>query len=294
MIYVLKGEQISIQVESKGAELRSLKDNQNNREYMWCADAKYWGKTSPILFPFIGMLKNGEYSFGGKTYKMTKHGFARDMEFALADRTDNSLVFALEDTERTREMFPFRFRLENEYRIVGKNLKIKWRVYNKDTKKMYFSIGGHPAFACPLKEELKRTDCYIKFYGLDEINTTIIDINTGLVNGKHKIYQLEQGFLPITESLFDNDALVLENHQTHKVSLCDERKRPYLSVKFDVPLFGVWSMPDSKASYVCIEPWYGRCDSFDFAGEIQDRDWTNSLEAGDVFEKEYEIKIEAY
>lgn len=291
MIYTLKGTQLSIAVESKGAELKSIKTNDINREYMWSGDSKYWGKTLPILFPFVGALKNGEYTYDGKTYQMSRHGFARDMEFQLAESTQDSLVFALEDTEETREKYPFKFRLEIEYQLDGKSLKVKWRVINKDTKKMYFSIGGHPAFACPMNKELKRTDCYIKFSGTEEIDTSYLDMASGLITGEHVIYKCEKEILPISENLFDNDALIVENSQCSQVSLCDENKAPYLTVDFDAPLFGVWSVPDSNAAYVCIEPWYGRCDSMDFDGELQDRDWTNSLEAGEIFAKEYAINI---
>lgn len=291
MIYVLKGEHITIQVESKGAELKSIKDNQNDCEYIWCGDPKYWGKTSPILFPFVGSLKNSKYSYEGKSYEMGRHGFARDMEFQLANQTEDTLIFSVEDTAETREKYPFKFCLEIEYKIIGKGLSVKWRVINKDTKKMYFSIGGHPAFACPLVKGGKRTDCYIKFDGVDEIKTTYLDMASGLITGEYVTYKLEDSILPISENLFDNDALIIENNQCNKVSLCDENKNTYLTVEFDAPLFGVWSVADSGAAYVCIEPWYGRCDSMNFEGDLQDRDWTNSLEADEVFEKQYEIKI---
>lgn len=291
MIYTIKNNNITVSVESFGAELKSIKDNQNGKEYMWSGDKKYWGKTSPILFPFVGALKDGEYSYEGKKYKMSRHGFARDMEFDFVSQTDSSIIFALEDNEVTKEKYPFSFRLEIEYELKEKNINVKWRVFNKDNKKMYFSIGGHPAFACPLTSGLKRTDCFIKFEGANEIKTTVLEMESGLIPGEYKTYPLKEGFLEIDDTLFDDDALIIENNQLQEVSLCDESKKPYLTVKFDAPLFGVWSVPDSNASYVCIEPWYGRCDSKTFEGTLQDREWTNSLDKGQVFEKTYKICI---
>lgn len=291
MIYTLQNKKLTIRIDSFGAELKSIKDNQSGREYMWSGDKKYWGKTSPILFPFVGSLKNGEYSYRGEKYKIGRHGFAREMEFQFVSQDDCSIVFALEDNEETKKKYPFCFRLEIEYEINEKNVRVKWRVMNKDNKTMYFSIGGHPAFACPMTEGFKRTDCFIKFEGVDGISTTLLEMESGLITGESKKYPLESELLSIHETLFDHDALIIENHQTHQVSLCDENKKPYITVKFDAPLFGVWSVPDSNASYVCIEPWYGRCDSKTFDGELQDRDWTNSIDVGEVFEKEYEICI---
>ncbi|MFQ9514434.1 MAG: aldose 1-epimerase family protein [Eubacterium sp.] len=291
MLHTIKNNELTIQINSLGAELKSIKDNESGREYMWSGNEKYWGKTSPILFPFVGSLKNGEYSYDGKTYKMSRHGFAREMEFELVSQKDNLIVFALENTKETLEKYPFQFRLEIEYEISQKNIKVKWRVINKDYKKMYFSIGGHPAFACPVREGFRRTDCFIKFNDVKEIKTTVLEMASGLITGEYKTYPLESGLLSIDQTLFDDDALIIENNQADTVSLCDENKVPYLTVKFDAPLFGIWSVPDSSASYVCIEPWYGRCDSKTFEGELQDRDWTNSIDSGKMFEREYEICI---
>ena len=87
-LYELKNQEISIAVESLGAELKSLKKLDTGTEYMWCADARYWNRTSPILFPFVGSAKDKKYRTKGQTYAMTQHGFARDMEFELLSRTE--------------------------------------------------------------------------------------------------------------------------------------------------------------------------------------------------------------
>lgn len=50
-LYELKGDKLKIQVESVGAELKSLVDLTNGQEYMWSADPEFWGRTSPVLFP---------------------------------------------------------------------------------------------------------------------------------------------------------------------------------------------------------------------------------------------------
>lgn len=278
-------------VKSQGAELRSLRDKKTGTEHMWRADPKYWGRSAPILFPAVGGLKNGQYRFEGKTYSLEKHGFARNMEFALKEQTEDSLWFSVTDTEQTRESYPFRFLLELGYILEGRNLKVLWRVVNTDQKTMYFSIGGHPAFHCPPGGEGDRTQCYIGFAGTDRIVSSGIGMEDGLANGVKKDYILENGLLKISEHLFDEDALVIEGDQTHAVSLCGADKQPYIKVEFDAPLFGVWSVPDSSAPYVCIEPWYGRCDHTGFSGSLQDREWGNALEAGQAFEKEYTITV---
>lgn len=57
-VYELKNEKISIVIDSLGAELKSLKKLEGGKEYMWCGNAEYWNRTSPILFPFVGGVKN--------------------------------------------------------------------------------------------------------------------------------------------------------------------------------------------------------------------------------------------
>lgn len=291
MICTLKNNDLTVEINTFGAELKSIKDNASGTEYMWSGDAKYWGKTSPILFPLVGALKNGVYTYDGKTYPMSRHGFARDMEFRLEEQRENSATFVLEDTAETLQNYPFQFRFEIQYILEEKSLKVLWRVINRDCKTMYFSLGGHPAFACPLKTGGKRTDCFIWFDTENEIVTSDINFESGLINGVQKSVPLEQGYLPITEDLFAKDALVIENHQCHEVALCDENKKPYIKVSFDAPLVGVWSVPDNGASYVCIEPWYGRCDREEFDGKLQDREWGNSIEPEEMFEKEYVVFV---
>ena len=78
----------------------------------------------------------------------------------------------------------------------------------------------------------------------------------------------------------------------HEVSLCDMEGNPYLTVTMDAPLFGVWSPAGADVPFICVEPWYGRCDSEIFEGELKDRDWENTLAAGEEFEASYRIVVE--
>lgn len=104
-------------------------------------------------------------------------------------------------------------------------------------------------------------------------------------------YVLAEGLLPIAEDLFDGDALVIEDHQVQQVAFLGGDKKEYLAVEFNAPLVGIWSPPKKHASFVCIEPWYGRCDSEVFEGELKDREWGNTLKPGEEFEAVYKIKV---
>lgn len=289
-LYELKNEQIAITVDSHGAELKSLKKLADDQEYMWCGDAKFWGRTSPVLFPFVGGLKNKEYRFEGKTYSTTQHGFARDMDFELETQTESELWFTLESTEETLARYPFPFILNLGYRLEGSTVAVLWKVENPSEKQMYFSIGGHPAFNCPLTEGTKQSDYSVSFADTDEIVSTRIS-EEGLATGCMDIYHLADGHLSLTSNLFDHDALVIEDHQTDTVALCRKDGTPYLTVKMEAPLFGIWSPPGKNAPFICIEPWYGRCDDEYFDGDLTEREWGNKLAPHQTFEASYTITV---
>lgn len=290
--YYIRNEQFEVCVNSFGAELRSFKNIVVNREYMWDAKPEYWKRTSPVLFPIVGALRDNSYKYNGKTYQISQHGFARDMEFEIVRQTNNNLVFVLDATSETLEKYPFDFRLEIGYTLNDNKLTVSWKVLNKDTKEMYFSIGGHPAFMCPIDNEKAQTDYKIYFDSKDFIVSSVIGDNGTLSQRKKTLY-LNDGYLDITENLFDEDALIIEGDQSHHVALCDIEKKPYLSVDFDAPLFGIWSPVKKNAPFICIEPWYGRCDSEDFNGELSDREWGNKLAPAEEFCAEYTISVKS-
>lgn len=288
--YILENEQISIGIDSLGAELKSLKRKDAGTEYMWCGDPKYWGRTSPILFPFVGSVKNKEYRTKGTSYPMTQHGFARDMDFRLLSQTEDEIWFELDSDQETMAKYPYAFVLKTGYRIENSRVTVLWQVENPGKEALPFSIGGHPAFNCPLGEGIDRDECFVDFGSMDEVVSTGISEN-GLATECMNVYQLNGGKIALTETLFDHDALVIENHQTHEVSLCGKDGASYLTVTMDAPLFGIWSPPGKKAPFICIEPWHGRCDSEDFDGSLEERKWGNKIMPGEIWKASYTIRV---
>ena len=289
-IYTIKSGDLAALITSRGAELQSLKDCRTGREYMWRADPAFWKRTSPVLFPVVGKYRNEESRYNGRVYSLPQHGFARDMKFERIRVSQTEIWFGLDSNEETMRVFPFPFRLEIGYRLEERTVHVFWRVKNKGKETMYFSIGGHPAFCCPMEEGEKQSDYYLAFDAEKEIVSRMLG-EGGLASERLVPYALENGRMPITADLFDHDALVFENHQAHRVSLCRPDGQPYVTVRFSAPVFGVWSVPHKAAPFVCIEPWYGRCDRENFTGSLQEREWGNALGAGDVFEAEYTIEI---
>ena len=290
MQYEISNGVISIAAVLQGAELVSLA--KGGVEYLWQADPAVWNRSAPNLFPFVGKLNGGVYRYEGKTYPMTPHGFARDMPFALSKRTDTYLQFALSDTDETRKVYPFPFLFEITYTITGSTLTQTWRVTNTGTSTMYFSLGAHPGFVCP-PQGGNFTDCWIRFSGSKKIErVTAHTINTdGLVQERTDSYALSDGGVQITDDMFSHDALIFENSGIRAVTLLDKSKKEFVRVDFDTDIFGLWSPQEKRAPFLCIEPWYGRCDRAGFSGELQAREWGNALFASDVFEKSFSITL---
>ena len=292
MRYRLESEAIRVEVDSFGAEVKSVKRRTDGQEYMWHGDPRYWGRTSPVLFPFVGAVRNKEYRCGGETYTMGQHGFARDMEFELESQEDGRLWFVLSSDEDTMAKYPFAFRLHVGYEVQGNELSVLWKVENTGDKPMYFSIGAHPAFLCPIHGEADKYGYGLRFGGLTDSIHHHGNTPEGLAVMEDEILPLQNGTVTFAPGFFDKCTYMVEGKQTGEVSLLDAAGSPYVTVTFDAPLFAVWSPEGKEAPFVCIEPWYGRCDAVDFEGNLSERAYEYALAAGGTFDASYTIRCD--
>lgn len=285
----LQNESIKIGINKHGAELVSLIRLEDEREYMWCGDSKFWGRVSPVLFPFVGKLNNQKYIYNGTEYSnIPQHGFARDCEFYVVNQTNDTLWLELEKSDLMKEKYPFNYTLQIGYRIEGNSLHVMWMVRNDGNEALHFSIGAHPAFSCEGLFESKKY--WFDFYnGASELLSGELNLD-GVLSKVEKSIALDDGKLELTSSLFAQDALITSGKGINTVSINDENG-VVLKLRFDAPMLGLWSPAGKNAPFVCIEPWFGRCDRDDFSGDLSQREYGNSLENGHSFNKEYVIDI---
>lgn len=297
MRFILENDKYRLEVESLGAEMKSLQKKEDGQEYLWSGDPAYWNGVSPLLFPFIGVLNEGKYIYHGKHYSMERHGFARMAQFTAVCEEQDRLVLEITDTPHTMEGYPFAFRLEVEYLLTDRGVKEIWRVYNRGSETMYFSIGGHPALSCPppasQKENMDRTFCFIKLLGAEQRRevSSLCVIPGGLLSGKTVPVEVNNGMVAITDTLFSIDTILLQE-QIHGAALCDAKGREYVRVESDAPVWGIWSKEDSRAAYICLEPWFGLCDYASFQGSLEERPFTNSVQPGGVWEAGFDIILD--
>lgn len=286
----ISNEQLTIQVSPHGAELCSIFANE--KEYLWQADPAFWKRHSPVLFPIVGSVWENQYRNESIAYTLSQHGFARDMEFTLVSEKEDEVRYRLVSNEETLQQYPFPFCLEIGYRIQGKQIEVIWEVKNTGEKEMYFQIGAHPAFYWP---DFNADTQNRGFFGFDkEEGLKYILISEKGCADPSIEYSLEltDGLLPLDTHTFDKDALIIENEQIHKVTLYTKEKKAYLSLHFHAPVVGLWSPPAKNAPFVCIEPWYGRCDRAHYTGEYKDKDWMEHLQPEETFSGGYTIEID--
>lgn len=288
---IVSNDKLTIRVSDHGAELSSIVANATGKEYLWQADPAFWKRHSPVLFPIVGGVWNGEYRHEGMTYPLSQHGFARDMDFTLIRESADELRYVLESNAETVKVYPFPFRLEIGYQLTGSTIEVLWTVKNPGTSDLYFQIGAHPAFYYPNYEPDQPDRGYFAFdIKKDMVYRPLLE--KGCVGETTLPVPLDgEGFLPLNIHTFDIDTFIVEDNQIKRVDLLDVNKQPYLSLTFTAPVVGLWSPPKKNAPFICIEPWYGRCDRVGYTGEFKEKDWTEKLSAGGVFEASYCIEI---
>jgi galactose mutarotase-like enzyme len=259
MSVILENDFLRIQINEKGAELTNVANKLTNLEYMWSGDSKFWGKTSPILFPIVGSLKNNNFVYNGKSYALTRHGFARDMAFKIAEKNRESVTFRLLSDAHTLEKYPFEFRLDVGYKVTNDFLEVTYGVNNPGNEAMYFSLGAHPAFKVPLVSGCLYEDHYLWFEKKENAPRWPIDSNGLILNEPTPCLDNTEK-LKLTRDLFDQDALVFKNLRSKKVSIRSDKHDNGLEFYFEgFPYLGIWAA--KNADFVCVEPWCGIADS---------------------------------
>lgn len=282
MTTTISNSNLTAQIKHAGAELCSLRNNEK-KEFMWNGNPQFWGKHSPILFPVVGTLKNNSYSYNGKEYQLTRHGFARDMVFELAQKTQNSVVFSLNSTEETKKMYPFEFELQIIYTLIENSLIVEYKVINRETTPMPFSIGAHPAFSLEGNFE----NYSLEFEQNENLEYYVLE--NDLISNKKKQLELEDKKIDLNYPLFENDALIFKSLESNSLTIL-ENSKPFLKVSFEgFPSLGIWTK--KEAPFLCIEPWFGYSDTKEKFGNLFEKEGIQILKENEFFDSKYSIEI---
>ncbi|MBX9808851.1 aldose 1-epimerase family protein [Candidatus Gracilibacteria bacterium] len=264
----ISNTEISIVVDSHGAELTSLK--KIHTEYLYQKQDGFWQRQSPILFPIVGGLKGGQYEYNENIYSLAQHGFARDMEWECRIDNDSRIICVLRSNAETRLKYPFDFLLTLTYTIYESTLYTEYTIENTSEEDgLIASIGAHPAFA---------TNGNIGEYSLkfsSDENLEVDQLDGGLLAFK-KIIDLDNHILHLSEELFEKDALILRGLKTSRIELFKGEKLVFTFDRGNFPHFGIWKQKD--APFICLEPWHGFADTKNSSGILTEKEGLFALE----------------
>lgn len=287
-IKTIENEYLQVKINNHGAELWELWNKETKEQLIWDGRPEVWNRHAPVLFPFVGKSAGNEYTYGGNTYPMGQHGFARDMEFYIVKQGENYVTHELCANEETKKVYPFDFYFRVTHRLEKKSLFVEWEIENRDSHELLFKVGGHPGFLLPEMEKEKEYSLYFPEKG--RLLYLFIDPATGLAmaDKAHEL-SLKNGCLGIGKHLFDRDALIFDDEQIKEVSILRPDGSRYLTMECEgFPSMGIWAKPG--APFVCLEPWDGRCDNLGCTKELEKKPGLNRLQPGEVYKKGYKIK----
>ncbi len=290
-MYHLNNHLLKISVKKTGAELCNIVSVNNNTEFMWQANPDIWGSHAPNLFPIIGVLKNGFFSFEGKNYHLTKHGFIRNNnDIQLIEQTKNSLTFGICHSPKLLEMYPFKFDFKITFILKNNSIEVKHTVKNMDDKTIYFSLGGHPAFKCPVFEDENYNDYNLEFEHHETSKSYLLNTENSLMTSNTKEIFKNSNTIQLTNELFSEDALVFKDLNSRKTILKSSKNGEVLSVTYkDFKYLGIWAKPNGN--FVCIEPWLGLGDYENTNQQLINKEGILSLEPNKTFTASYHIEI---
>ena len=290
-VFRLENDSFIIFVSPKGAELQGLYSKNTQIEYLWQPGHEIWPHHSMLLFPSPGRVADDRTIIGGKVYPATMHGFVNDMEFQALEADASHLLLQLEANEQTRKSFPYEFCLQVEFLLKEDALYQTIRVINRDDKCIYFSLGAHPGFYCPIVLGEKAESYVLAFDVPQDIYQLELQENTRLLTGKRTPYLQNQTEIPLGNAFFDDGPKLLENIKASTITLKSKESSHFVEIGIEkFPYLCLWGTA-TRMSLICVEPWCGVSDSVDTDHIWETKQGIESVDVGDVFERTMTFRI---
>lgn len=291
MLYELKSQELTVKIDSCGARLVSLVDREG-RERMWRRDKEVWGDCAPVLFPIVGRSRNGIITVDGKDYPMPKHGLVRNAEFKTVEQDASGVTLCVCSNEKTRESYPYDYEFQVAFRLEGDCLTTTYTAKNTGTETMYYAVGGHPAFACPLEAGERFEDWRLKFERDEPLWSNQISAEESICASTKAQIPTQNGEVWLNRDLFAVDAMIFEELASKRVKLYSAKSGHGVEMDYtDYPTFAVWTLPRPEAAYVCLEPWQGMGFRDNEGTELKKRAGVLPMEPGDARSYTFSIRV---
>lgn len=285
----LQNDNIELTVSNHGAEIHSLFDKRTCTEYIWQGDPTYWHWHGPICFPITGRVHDDTYTVDKKLYHLTVHGFARDFDFNLLKKTENNFIYELKYSDETLKIYPYKFSLKIEYILQSNGVEVLYSVENLDDKDIYFGIGLHTGYNCPMD----KNDDFEDYEFILEKEETLYRnfLENGIMSNNTEPFLQNEKIIPVTKELFKRDIIFMQNVQSKSIVLKSKKSNKAIKVSYkNFDHLGLWTKPQG-APFICIEPWKGLADKKDVHVDFSQKDGNNCLKPSETFKCSYKIEI---
>ena len=295
-IISISSNSLTASIDTMGAQLMSLQKGES--EYLWQGDANWWPRRAPILFPIVGVLKDGKADSAEGTVSLARHGLARLNQFEVVEKSDSSVTLQLKSTEETCKSYPYDFELKLIFSVAGDTLTQTYEVTNPANVVLPFTLGAHPAFNIPIPgvEAASLDQYYLLFtHSWTSFGPSITD--EGLCDyATPRRLIVDSDTLPLSWELIDREkTITLENVPDRRITLAPnaEASSKAHGIQMDFEGFdylGIWSAAPG-CPFVALEPWCGIADTVDTDGVFEHKPGIISLEPGQSIAKTLNIRV---
>ena len=292
----LSSGSLTASIDTLGAQLMSLRLDE--AEYLWQGDPTWWPRRAPILFPIVGVLKNGNAESAEGTVTLARHGLARLNEFEVVEKNNSSVTLQLTSTEETRKSYPYGFELRLIFSLSDDTLTQTYEVTNPGNVVLPFTLGAHPAFNIPIPgvKAASLDQYHLLFtrswtsYGPSITDEGLCDYTTP------QRLIVDSDTLPLSWELIDREkTITLEDVPDRRITLAASvgATSETHGIQMDFEGFdylGIWSAAPG-CPFVALEPWCGIADTVDCDGIFEHKPGIISLEPGQSIAKTMNIRV---
>src|SRR5690554_393968 len=249
----LENEKIKVVLSTYAGHIESIINKQTGNEHWWHYDDKWWPRRTAICFPICGGLTDDEYIYRDKIYNLPSHGFIREKEFKVIERSSNRVVMEYVSNEETKAVYPFDFRFILTQEINNNDFKIIYEVENTGINDMYYSVGSHYTYKVPIIPTEKQEDYHYKFGAIQNGGKIIME--NGAVSGKTTDIFNGRDTINIS-GLFENGSTILDLSEInpHFIQIGNKKNSAYTKVSFEGFSYCVLWAPEGISPFACIEP----------------------------------------
>lgn len=295
-IISISSNSLTASIDTMGAQLMSLRKGES--EYLWQGDSNWWPRRAPILFPIVGVLKDGKAESAEGTISLARHGLARLNQFEVVEQSPSSVTLQLKSTEETRKSYPYDFELKLIFSVAGDTLTQTYEVTNPANVVLPFTLGAHPAFNIPIPGvEAASLDQYHLLFtrSWTSFGPSITDEGLCDYTTPQRLI-VNSDTLPLSWELIDREkTITLEDVPDRRITLATstETHSEAHGIQMDFEGFdylGIWSAAPG-CPFVALEPWCGIADTVDCDGIFEHKPGIMCLEPEQSITKTLSVKV---